>query len=370
MPPFSIPSQLFHLMVLCILISYHLICIEAGPGAGPTRHRFHGISAGAPNYRRFIAHNFTDVLSPYGHPWGCDGRAVDHYNFFCMDEKPGYSAHQRFLGDVLFDADDNCYQKPPLGGPTSEDPQYLKLLELSGGGWGGVGTSPTPGDSCGPTYTAVMCFQHFLAKRVVEDNFFHTPQDTPLQICQEGFNTGREAYIWLAADPKVKLLAFDIERDVTYVRAASDLITKQFGENRFELIVGNVTEVLMEEFLASHKNFPGCDIISLTGETSSEVRTRGLRAWRRVTNQGNLILSDNTQCSSNGCQGPTNGIYRLAESGCRLDFLYYQFKVSYHETMHRTKHNGALKVVNAPRICGFAVLHYNMTADKTNLVCP
>ncbi len=114
------------------------------------------------------------------------------------------------------------------------------------------------------------------------------------RICEIGFNAGHSAFIWLAANPHVHLVSFDLGVH-PYTRAMGKYLRKQF-RHRFDIRYGNSVWTVPRSEDLLH----GCDLLVVDGSHSYSMTKLDLINMRQLaTIKQNLVVLDDYPCKVN-----------------------------------------------------------------------
>jgi hypothetical protein len=143
-------------------------------------------------------------------------------------------------------------------------------------------------------YATSMTAQAEQYAALVEDPIVST-------ICETGFNAGHSALLFLQANPKARLISFDLGKfPVTNVTQAW---MKEKFSNRFEFVHGDSVHTVPQYF-SEHPDVH-CDFVSVDGGRSAEEVAADISNFAASARSGTIIAVDDTPCSAEYCNGPT-----------------------------------------------------------------
>ena len=142
-------------------------------------------------------------------------------------------------------------------------------------------------------------------------------------IIEVGFNAGHSAAIYFLANPKVKLLAFDILYH-SYTERCFNYLDQYFD---IKLVKGDST-LTLKKYKSSHK----FDIIHIDGGHDTKVLYKDIINCRRFSHKNSLLIVDDAY--SNGIK---NLIEKLIMIGCLREINYLKnglYKTKYHRIFY------------------------------------
>ena len=108
------------------------------------------------------------------------------------------------------------------------------------------------------------------------------------RICEIGFNAGHSAFIFLASNPNVSLVSFDLGR-YPFTKVMAEHIQSLFP-GRFNIIYGDTTKTVPE---ANTTLYKACDMVIVDGGHTYEVAKQDLVNMRSLANpKHNLVVFD------------------------------------------------------------------------------
>lgn len=149
--------------------------------------------------------------------------------------------------------------------------------------------------------------------------------NTPLVICELGFNAGHSAVLFLETLPFAKVYSFDLG-DVIWSGQNKDLLKEIYGA-RFEYIVGDSVNT-MPEFIGVLE----CDIAFADGQKDYEKRYLDMLSFSRLSKKGALIFLD--EISDENC-----AMGKVPEAQCAPTHYYEETKA-----YNRLVHDGIIAV--------------------------
>ena len=130
-------------------------------------------------------------------------------------------------------------------------------------------------------------------------------------VAEIGFNAGHSSYLFLAARPDVRVVAFDIG-DHDYIDLAKEIIDRVFP-GRHELIKGDSRQTV-PAFTSEH---PDCrfDLIFIDGGHKYEVAMADLENCQGLSTPRSLVLMDDLQPSRDYGVGPVKAWHEAQANG-------------------------------------------------------
>lgn len=130
-------------------------------------------------------------------------------------------------------------------------------------------------------------------------------------ICETGFNGGQSSLLWLLANPRARVLSFDILEHPYAVRGAQ-FLHERFP-SRFHLTAGDSTKTL-PAFAAAHPDVR-CDLILVDGGHTYEIASADIRNFAAMAGPGSTVIVDDTPCAAWWCKEPGRAISDAEKEG-------------------------------------------------------
>lgn len=150
-----------------------------------------------------------------------------------------------------------------------------------------------------------------------------------LQVCETGFNCGHSATTFLAQDPRVRVLTFDLMA-WNFSAAARSVMKRAHGSSRFRLVPGNSLETIHRHFQqpspspssSSSTTTPLCDVLHVDGGHGYVNALQDALDFIMHARCGALMLMDDTCDDPTSCEradpaaiGPTRAWAELRRLG-------------------------------------------------------
>lgn len=148
-------------------------------------------------------------------------------------------------------------------------------------------------------------------------NFLSSDPNTKT-ICESGFNAGHGSLRWLehSAFRQAKVFSFDLGGVHPYGPKAAEFLAAQFPGRL--LVTWGDSRVTVPTFAQQHPEVK-CDIIYLDGGHDPGVAMADLKNFMLMANPShNIVLIDDTPCSSAFCQGPYMAWQEMVQAGLIL----------------------------------------------------
>lgn len=136
--------------------------------------------------------------------------------------------------------------------------------------------------------------EEFVHKQV---NLFNLAKDAEY-ILEIGFNAGHSTALMLLANPRSKILHFDLNEHA-YVQPCYDYLKSVFGPHRFvDFVVGDSTQTVptfVQELHARNKDFEGFDLLHIDGGHDDHVARSDITHTATYANPSkNTVIFDDT----------------------------------------------------------------------------
>ena len=111
-------------------------------------------------------------------------------------------------------------------------------------------------------------------------------------VCEVGFSGGQSANFYLATNPSVRYIGFDLF-NYGYMWAGYRFLQKQYGSSRISIVPG-FTPGSVVDGLKAVRAYQDCDVISIDGPHTEKLTVENFKVFEShgISKRGNIFLFD------------------------------------------------------------------------------